>query len=52
MTFTDAEKDEEYRKKLEKLCDEKGNDYVHEMLKDIDPIIYKEIHANNIKRVI
>lgn len=52
MTFTDAEKDEEYRKKLEKLCDEKGNDYVHEMLKDIDPISYKEIHANNRKRVI
>ncbi|MGN0145175.1 MAG: tRNA (adenosine(37)-N6)-dimethylallyltransferase MiaA [Clostridium sp.] len=52
MTFTEAEKDEEYRNYLEKLCDEKGNFYVHEMLKDIDPISYKEIHANNRKRVI
>lgn len=52
MNFTEAEKDEEYRKYLEKLCEENGNDYVHNMLKDIDPISYKEIHANNRKRVI
>ena len=52
MTFTEAEKDEEYRAYLEELCEEKGNEYVHNMLKDIDPISYKEIHANNRKRVI
>ncbi len=52
MTFTEAEKDDEYRAELEKLCEEKGNNYVHEMLKDIDPISYREIHANNRKRVI
>lgn len=52
MTFTEAEKDEEYRNFLEQLCEEKGNVYVHEILKDIDPISYKEIHANNRKRVI
>ncbi|MDO5517620.1 MAG: tRNA (adenosine(37)-N6)-dimethylallyltransferase MiaA [Clostridium sp.] len=52
MTFTEAEKDEEYRLELEKLADEKGNEYVHDMLKEIDPISYKEIHFNNRKRVI
>ena len=52
MTFTEAENDEEYRLYLEKLSEEKGNDFVHEMLKEIDPISYKEIHANNRKRVI
>ncbi|HCW53142.1 MAG TPA: tRNA (adenosine(37)-N6)-dimethylallyltransferase MiaA [Clostridium sp.] len=52
MTFTEAEKDEEYRLDLEKLADEKGNEYIHAMLKDIDPISYKEIHFNNRKRVI
>lgn len=52
MTFTEAEKDEEYRLELEKLADEKGNEYIHDMLKDIDPISYKEIHFNNRKRVI
>lgn len=52
MNFTEAEKDEEYRKELDKLANEHGNNYIHEMLKDIDPISYKEIHANNRKRVI
>lgn len=52
MTFTEAEKDESYRVYLEELALEKGNDYIHEMLKEIDPISYKEIHPNNRKRVI
>lgn len=52
MTFTEAEKDEDYRRELERLAEEHGNNYIHEMLKDIDPISYKEIHANNRKRVI
>ena len=52
MTFTEAEKDEHYRKHLENLAIEKGNEYVHEMLKECDPISYEEIHPNNRKRVI
>lgn len=52
MTFTDAEKDEHYRKYLEELATEKGNEYIHEMLKECDPISYEEIHYNNRKRVI
>lgn len=52
MTFTEAEKDEEYRKHLENLALEKGNIYIHEMLKECDPISYEEIHPNNRKRVI
>ncbi|MDR3597505.1 tRNA (adenosine(37)-N6)-dimethylallyltransferase MiaA [Clostridium sp.] len=52
MTFTEAEKDEEYRQYLENLAIEKGNDYIHEMLKEIDLISYEEIHENNRKRVI
>lgn len=52
MTFTEAEKDEEYRTYLENLATEKGNEYIHNMLKDIDPISFSEIHANNRKRVI
>lgn len=50
--FTEADKDEEYRSYLEKLAAENGNDYVHEMLKDIDSESYTKIHANNLKRVI
>ena len=52
MTFTDAEKDEHYRKYLEELATEKGNEYIHEMLKECDPISYEEKHYNNRKRVI
>ena len=52
MTFTEAEKDEHYRKYLENLAIEKGNEYIHEMLKECDPISYEEIHPNNRKRVI
>ena len=52
MNFTETDKDEEYRKELEDLANKHGNEYIHEFLKDIDPISYKEIHANNRKRVI
>ena len=52
MNFTESKKDEEYRKYLMDLTYEKGNEYVHEMLKDIDPVSYREIHPNNRKRVI
>ena len=52
MDFTEAESDEEYRNYLDKLAEENGNEYIHEMLKHIDPLSYKEIHFNNRKRVI
>lgn len=52
MNFSETEKDESYRKELEETAKEKGNVYVHELLKDIDPISYKNIHPNNLKRVI
>ncbi|MGL5352192.1 MAG: tRNA (adenosine(37)-N6)-dimethylallyltransferase MiaA [Clostridium sp.] len=52
MTFTESEKDEKYRSELEDLGEVHGSEYVHEMLKEIDPISYRDIHANNRKRVI
>ncbi|WP_460294183.1 tRNA (adenosine(37)-N6)-dimethylallyltransferase MiaA [Clostridium tertium] len=52
MNFTEAENDLKYRSELEELAEKHGNEYIHNMLKDIDPISYKEIHYNNRKRVI
>ena len=52
MNFSESQSDEEYRKELEELALEKGNEYIHNMLKEIDPISYKSIHPNNRKRVI
>ena len=37
---------------LEQLAAEKGNEYLHQMLLEVDPVSAKEIHANNVKRVI
>ena len=52
MNFTDATNDEAYRLELEELAKEHGDIYIHNMLKDIDPISYESIHPNNRKRVI
>lgn len=52
MSFTEAKKDEEYRLELEELANKHGDEYIHALLKEIDPISYRDIHANNRKRVI
>lgn len=44
--------DDGYRNALEKLADENGPNFLHNMLKDIDPVSADNIHANNVKRVI
>ena len=48
----DEETEDGYRKKLESLGDEKGNDYLHAMLAACDPESAETIHANNRQRVI
>jgi tRNA dimethylallyltransferase len=52
IDFTREENDTEYRKYLEKLAEEKGAEYLHDMLKEADPEAAKQIHANNIKRTV
>lgn len=52
IDFTEAEQDDGYRKELEALASEKGNEYLHRMLEEVDPKSAEEIHANNVKRVI
>lgn len=52
MNFEEIEIDLEYRKKLENLAKEKGSDYLYNMLLEIDPQSTKDIHKNNVKRVI
>ena len=52
IDFTEAQQEDGYRKELEKLALEKGNEYLHEMLKEVDPVSAGEIHANNVKRMI
>lgn len=52
LKFTEGDKDAEYRTYLENLAQEKGNLFLHNMLKEIDLESYERIHPNNVKRVI
>lgn len=51
-SFGDTNKDEEYRETLTKIAEEKGKEYVHNMLKDIDIESYNKLYPNDLKRVI
>ena len=46
------EEENTYRLELEKILQEKGNLYLHSMLKELDPVSADIIHPNNVKRVI
>lgn len=52
IDFTQARQEDSYRKELEALAEEKGSEYLHEMLKKVDPKSAEDIHAHNVKRVI
>lgn len=52
MDFSKSASDPEYRKSLEQLAVEHGNQYIHEMLKEVDPKSYEKIHFNNLRKVI
>lgn len=52
IDFNESEEDSELRHELEKLAIEKGNQFLHNMLKECDPKAAEDIHANNVKRVI
>ncbi|MCL2254449.1 MAG: tRNA (adenosine(37)-N6)-dimethylallyltransferase MiaA [Lachnospiraceae bacterium] len=52
IEFTENDKDDIYRKVLEALAIEKGSEYLHGMLKEVDPDAAAAIHENNQKRII
>ena len=52
IDFTDSDESSSYRAELERLIVEKGAQYLHDMLRSVDPASAESIHANNIKRVI
>ncbi|CUX67151.1 tRNA dimethylallyltransferase [Clostridium sp. C105KSO15] len=52
IDFTENGEDTSIRMELEKLGQERGAEYLHNLLRDIDPDSAEEIHENNLKRVI
>lgn len=52
VDFSQEEKNDSFRRKLQQIAMEQGNEVLHEMLRRVDPAAADKIHANNVKRVI
>lgn len=52
IDFTENEEDASYRRRLERLAEEKGPSVLHRMLQEVDEASAQAIHENNVKRVI
>nr|MCR5202065.1 tRNA (adenosine(37)-N6)-dimethylallyltransferase MiaA [Lachnospiraceae bacterium] len=52
VDFTENETDTKYREMLMDKADKEGAKALHKMLEEVDPKASKEIHENNVKRVI
>ncbi len=52
LNFSKVEPNYELRDKYENLAKEYGNEYVHNLLKEIDIVSYERLYPNDLKRVI
>ena len=52
IDFTENDTDYSYRRELEQLAAEQGSEYLHGLLKQVDPDSAQLIHPNNAKRII
>ena len=52
LSYGNGEANLEVRKKYNKLAEEKGNEYVYNILQELDAESAKKLHYNDIKRVI
>ncbi len=52
LDFSSTICDWEFRNRLNQLAEINGNEYVHNMLKDVDKESFERLHVNDLKRVI
>ncbi len=52
INFTETTSDWELRERLKKEAEEKGNQYLHDKLREVDPEAAEKLHVNDVKRVI
>ncbi|MDF2839496.1 MAG: tRNA delta(2)-isopentenylpyrophosphate transferase [Clostridia bacterium] len=52
LDFTKSVGDEDFRQNMQDIADNKGNEFLYEKLKDIDPKSYERLHPNDVRRVI
>jgi tRNA dimethylallyltransferase len=50
--FNETPGDEVYRRELETLAEKQGKEYVHDMLRAVDPKTAERLHVNDFRRVI
>lgn len=52
IEFSEVEEDKEYREEMMKVAEEKGVDFLHNKLREVDPLSADSIDKNNVRRVI
>ncbi len=52
IKFSETVCDWDYRNQLKEIVQEKGNEYIHHLLEEVDPITAKKLHINDVRRVI
>jgi tRNA dimethylallyltransferase len=52
IDFSEHPEKEDYRRKLTLLAEERGKQYLHSMLEEVDPEYAASVHYNNVKKVI
>lgn len=52
IKFSEGGSDEAYREELYSIARENGNEFLHNMLKSVDPVSAENIHMNNLVRVV
>ncbi len=52
IEFDDTGSDPEFREKMKRLAEEKGNGFVLEKLREVDPESAERLHENNLSRII
>ncbi len=52
MDFSEAVGDPEFREEMRQQAMEKGSEFIHDLLREVDPEAAQRIHHNNMKRVI
>lgn len=52
MDFSNAPQDSALRSQLEQEAEEQGPEFIHNKLKEADPVAAERIHPNNVKKVI
>ena len=52
IDFSEEDSDQHIRSELEQLAAQKGSEYLHDLLREVDPESADQIHHHNVKRVI